>query len=259
MSLPITNHSPEGILAVNTNFYEFIPEAEIDADEPRTLLCDELEVGRRYYIVLTTAGGLYRYDINDIVEVTGFHGSCPTIVFVRKGRDMTSITGEKLHVNHCLAAMRLVEERCGIAFQQFRFAADSAGTRYQVFVEPAHNDQTYCASIGTAIDDALCEQNIEYAQKRRSHRLELPTLHVMRAGWSEYEIRTAVSDGRMDTEFKWQHLLPEPRQSDEHWVTTTIRGDAPIRVSDPGLLERRQRCGWAGAEMNAGGGCRVAP
>ena len=89
MSLPLSDHTSSGVLAINTNFYEFIPESEIGSLGD-TLLCNELETGKRYHIILTTASGLYRYDINDIVEVHGFYKCCPMISFVRKGRDSTS-------------------------------------------------------------------------------------------------------------------------------------------------------------------------
>ena len=46
-----------------------IPVDEIDDPDPTCLLAHEVEEGQQYYIICTTLGGLYRYDINDIVEV----------------------------------------------------------------------------------------------------------------------------------------------------------------------------------------------
>lgn len=41
----------------------------------------ELEAGRRYDVVITEANGLYRYDLNDVVEVVGFRqiGRLPVV------------------------------------------------------------------------------------------------------------------------------------------------------------------------------------
>ena len=97
---PKQDGTAAGVLAVHASFFEFIAEEEIDAPCPAARLAHELEEGRRYYVLLTGANGLYRYDLNDIVEVRGFHHRTPKVAFVRKGRDMVSITGEKLHLNH---------------------------------------------------------------------------------------------------------------------------------------------------------------
>jgi len=93
MTIPLESGSAAGPLAVHANFYEFIPEDSIDDLDPPILLAHELEQGQRYYVILTGGNGLYRYDINDIVEVRGFHNRTPKVAFVRKGRDMVNIVG----------------------------------------------------------------------------------------------------------------------------------------------------------------------
>lgn len=209
MSLPICDHTSSGILAINTNFYEFIPENEID-NAGCTLLCDELEIGKRYYAVLTNASGLYRYDINDVIEVTGWYGNCPSVSFIRKGRDMTNITGEKIHVNHCILTMRKVADDFKLKIEQYRFVADDRSNTYHILVEPAESrpPPSICASLASVIDRALAQYNIEYDQKRRSGRLSAPQVHLMRFGWSAAEQRRAVINGSRDVEYKWRHLLP---------------------------------------------------
>ena len=49
-----------------------------------------------------------------------------------------------------------------------------------------------------------------------------PILHVMRLGWSENEVRCSVKEGRRDAEFKWQHLVEEPKRYDTEWIRSTI-------------------------------------
>ena len=41
------------------------------------MLIDEVEVGKRYELVLTTISGFYRYRMGDVVEVVGFHEELP--------------------------------------------------------------------------------------------------------------------------------------------------------------------------------------
>ncbi len=124
MTLPISDSGSAGILALDENFYEFIPESEIASPSPTLLTCAELDEGSSYYLILTTPGGLYRYDINDVVRVAGFFNRAPLIEFVRKGRDVTNITGEKLHVNQVIQAMAQAQNVAGIAVKHFRACAD---------------------------------------------------------------------------------------------------------------------------------------
>ncbi|TKB73394.1 MAG: GH3 auxin-responsive promoter family protein [Nitrospira sp.] len=85
-SLPISDSGADGVLALDSNFYEFLPEEDRDKVNPHIVTCDELETGKTYYVLLTTPAGLYRYDINDVVSVTGYYRNTPVIEFLRKGR-----------------------------------------------------------------------------------------------------------------------------------------------------------------------------
>ena len=114
MTLPISDCGCAGILAIDANFYEFIPESEIDSASPHHSPARNSEEGEIIIVILTTPAGLYRYDINDVVRVTGFYKRTPLIEFVRKGRDVTNITGEKLHVNQVIQAMEQAQRATGI-------------------------------------------------------------------------------------------------------------------------------------------------
>ncbi|MCP4413736.1 MAG: GH3 auxin-responsive promoter family protein [Gammaproteobacteria bacterium] len=86
------------VLAIRSHFYEFIPY--MNPDNARPLLAYELEQGTRYSIVVTTAGGLYRYQLQDIVEVTGFVQQAPILTFCGKVDHVVDITGEKINAQH---------------------------------------------------------------------------------------------------------------------------------------------------------------
>ena len=80
-----------GVLTVATNFYEFVEVEDLMAnpEDPGSwtyLTTEQLEEGKEYYIYVTTTGGLYRYDINDIIKVEGFYNKTPQIIFLRKGK-----------------------------------------------------------------------------------------------------------------------------------------------------------------------------
>ena len=167
--------------------------------------------------MLTTPGGLYRYDINDVVQVTGFHHRTPLVEFVRKGRDVTNITGEKLHVNQVIQAMARAQSAAGVALQHFRACADVENSLYAFSVEFAGimPDQQKLSVFLQALDAVLRELNVEYAQKRESRRLGAPILHVMKAGWFERKASSTLVNGGRDVQFKPQLLSSTPEDSSE--------------------------------------------
>ena len=77
MTIPIDDGTPAGILDIRHHYFEFIPEDQADRDEPETVEAADLIEGQRYFILPTTAGGLYRYQIHDLVRCVGFHGKAP--------------------------------------------------------------------------------------------------------------------------------------------------------------------------------------
>jgi hypothetical protein len=221
MSLPLRDGTAAGALAIATNFYEFIPEEERQAARPRTLLAHELEHGRHYRVLLTTAGGLYRYDINDVVEVTGSYRGTPLIAFLRKAGDMTNLTGEKLHVNQCLLAVKRAQAELGCTIVQYRFVPDAEGLRYRIHVELEDGADASAAALAGAIDAALGAANLEYRSKRESRRLAVPAVQLMRRGWAEDAVRRHAAARGRDIQFKWRSLVPEPVVEDDDWIAPT--------------------------------------
>lgn len=95
VTIPFDGHN---VLAYRSHFYEFR-----DADGVH--LAHELEIGKRYDVILTTGGGLRRYDTEDIVEVTGYLQQAPVLRFIGRANHVSDHFGEKLHevfVRECL-------------------------------------------------------------------------------------------------------------------------------------------------------------
>ena len=108
MTIPLADGTPSGVLDITTHYFEFIPEEEVDSPQPTVLAAHELRGGQTYFILPTTAYGLYRYHIHDVVRVTGFHNKTPLIEFLSKGSLFANITGEKLSEYHVTQAMTAV-------------------------------------------------------------------------------------------------------------------------------------------------------
>lgn len=220
-SVPLSDQGSQGALTVATNFFEFVQAEELAArpDEPaawnfRTI--GEVEDGQEYYIFVTTPGGLYRYDINDIIQVQGYHNRTPQVVFVRKGRGMTNLTGEKLSVNQVIEAFARVSRSTGLGVGHFKAEADGEHDRYLFRIEPLQGVTPEKARefLGE-LDRALKEINVEYKAKRNSLRLKNPVLHVMREGWHERERRRRTAAGQRLFQAKTEVLSPMKLKTQE--------------------------------------------
>jgi hypothetical protein len=221
-TVPSADRTAGGILALNSNYYEFIPEEQTASARPDVIASHELEDGKRYSVVLTTGGGLYRYRINDLVEVTGHHHRAPLLAFVRKEGEMANITGEKIHVNHLLLAVEQASRKFNLSVEQFRATPDYLSSRYEIFLEPGNEvSRTRLQEVLLELDGLLSRVNIEYAQKRTSGRLRAPCLHIMSRGWAERTHRKLVGGGKRDTQYKWQTLC-ERSQADQEAIIFTI-------------------------------------
>ncbi len=58
---------------------------------------------------MTTAGGLYRYNISDLVRCVGYHGRAPLLEFLNKGAHYSSLTGEKISEHQVVAAVEAAQ------------------------------------------------------------------------------------------------------------------------------------------------------
>jgi hypothetical protein len=234
ITLPVSDVGSAGILAIDANFYEFIPEGEISSANPTTLTCAELDKGETYYLILTTPGGLYRYDINDVIRVTGFYNQTPLIEFVRKGRDVTSITGEKLHADQVIQAMEHAQSAAGLVLQHYRAFADLEKSRYVFLVEfdGATLPKKALSCLLNELDSRLHQLNVEYAQKRESLRLGAPVLWVMKPGWFERKASSTLQRATGDVQFKAQLLSAAPEDSSEALLIVE-KTDAPATSVEP--------------------------
>ena len=187
-------------------FFEFVErEAWEEGNRDDVLGLADLEIGQDYYVLVTTADGLYRYDMNDIMRVDGRIGPTPTLEFVQKGKGVTSITGEKLYESQVLDAVRSSLAERGLHAVFFIVLADAETPGYTLYVEPA--DRTASdPQLSGGVDAGLRAANIEYDGKRGSGRLEALRVRSLKPGTGEAFRAQRVAAGQRDAQFKYLHL-----------------------------------------------------
>jgi len=213
-SIPLSDEGSMGVLTIATNFFEFVEVEALESnrDTPEAWpfrTAAELEPGKEYYIFVTTTSGLYRYDINDVIKVVDYYHRTPQIIFLRKGRGMTNITGEKVSVNQVISAIQSASKATGTVPEHFKAEADVDNSRYILRVEFASRvSDTVLQEFLRHFDSTLKEINIEYQAKRDSARLGPPVLHLMREGWYERGRRQLAESGKRVFQAKTEILSP---------------------------------------------------
>lgn len=95
VSIPL-NSLEYPVLAVNSHFFEFFELNDDYSKKTNIKLAHELKKGKLYIPIITTSGGLYRYDLGDILECRGFYNNAPCFEFMGKYDNVVDVTGEKL-------------------------------------------------------------------------------------------------------------------------------------------------------------------
>jgi hypothetical protein len=204
MTIPLADGASAGVLDYTSHYYEFIPEDEYGSPAPAVLEAHELTPGRCYYIVLTTSGGLYRYDIQDLVRCAGFEGTAPLLEFLNKGSAFSSVAGEKLSEFQVVEAVRAALGELQLSLDLFTVApqwGDPPG--YVLLVEPLESAGIREEELARSIDAHLGRLNFEYAQRLESGRLRPLAVRTIAAGtWAAFRAARLAQRGGSLEQYK---------------------------------------------------------
>jgi GH3 auxin-responsive promoter len=179
VSFPLQAHEGSA-LAICSHFLEFLPVNEAgncDAEHPR--FAHELENGQKYSVVLTTGGGLYRFQLQDLIEVAGRVNDCPLIRFLGRQNYVSDWFGEKLNEAHIFGIFRDVFGELD-QFPTFAMLAcdtDPPAPGYVLYIESSATEITLHRAAAN-IEERLCE-NFHYNYARQLG--QLASLRVFRA------------------------------------------------------------------------------
>ncbi|HEY2159062.1 MAG TPA: GH3 auxin-responsive promoter family protein, partial [Isosphaeraceae bacterium] len=211
-TIPLEDGTPAGVLDVQHNYFEFIPEEQGDSEQPETVEATDLVEGRRYFIVPTTSGGLYRYHIHDLVECAGFEGRAPRLVFLNKGAHFSSLTGEKLSEHQVVAAVAAAQEAVGLKLGSFLLLPSWGDPpRYNLLLETSDlNGEASASRLAAEVEAQLSKQNAEYENRRATLRLDPIRIRRLPPGsWADFQRRRLARSGGTVEQYKQPCLLAD--------------------------------------------------
>ena len=202
------------------HFYEFVEESELDKPDPRFYRLHELEQGKRYCIFVTTLSGLFRYNMNDLVEVGGWYHKTPKIHMVQKVNGIVSITGEKLYEKQFIEAVHMAEKETGWKVNFFIGFANPEDSLYDFYYEFENRTvrKAKARKFTEIVDARLKEMNIEYESKRASNRLKMPETFVLKKNAYDLFKKRSLQEGARDGQFKLVMLLQDKRR--QRWINS---------------------------------------
>lgn len=211
-NIPLKPEETSGVLSTATAFYEFIPE---EGGAP--LMAHEVEAGKNYELVVTTWGGLYRYNMKDVVRVTGFAGNTPLIEFQYKSIEVLNMADEKLPASLVCDIIRQYFTDKGCPIRQIQIYQDIREHCYQCYLEPMTGPIVTDAATAQAVDDLLVSHLFGYDLFRnKAHVLNVLHLHEMKQGWQQSLYQQAVrKPGMTNTQVKLSLIAKEPQEA---WI-----------------------------------------
>ncbi len=211
MTIPLEDGTPAGVLDVASHFYEFIPEEEADAARPTTLLAHELSEGARYFLLITTSSGLYRYNISDVVRCVGHWGEAPVLEFLHKGAHCCNLAGEKLTEFQVADSVRRTLDDLDMALGEYTLAPcwDSP-PYYALLLEEGGVTESQAQSLARGVERHLNALNIEYRSKRATLRLGPVRLRRIPPGtWAEFDEHRRHKGGGSSEQYKHPCLVTD--------------------------------------------------
>jgi hypothetical protein len=201
VSFPLTG-CDSAALAVRSHFLEFLPAdsaGQVDGDHPR--LAHELDRSQQYSVVLSTGGGLYRYALHDLIEVSGHYYGCPMIRFLGREGYVSDWFGEKLNEARVSRLMSNAFKELAISpsFAMLACDTEQSSPGYVLYIDAIESDEVL-KEAAAKIEVGL-QENFHYHYARQLGQLS--SLRVFRAdGAAEAYMGANIRNGQRAGDIK---------------------------------------------------------
>ena len=155
----------EGLL-LNTNsgiFFEFVPAAEIFAENPTRLTLKDVKIGENYAMIINSNAGLWGYNLGDTIK---FVSTDPYRIMVSgRIKHFISAFGEHVIGEEVEYALLKAAEEEGVAVTEFTVAPmiqQGEGKSYHEWFIEFENEPRDISLFMEKVDDNLRKKNVYY-------------------------------------------------------------------------------------------------
>lgn len=203
-------------------YYEFMPIEEYGKEHPVTFSLDKVERGKKYAIIITTNGGLWRYIPGDTVEFTTLFPF--RLKVVGRLKHYINAFGEELIVENADNALYITCKELNAEVSEYTaapvyFTDDENGAHEWVIEfdkEPADLQQ-----FTEVLDRELKNNNSDYEAKRHKDiALRLPIMHTVPKGTFNQWLK---NNGKLGGQHKIPRLANERKYLEE--ILATAKND----------------------------------
>ena len=165
-------------------FYEFMPVNEYGKKDPQTIGLDDVELGKNYALIISTNGGLWRYQLGDTIQFVSLQ---PFRIKVSgRLKHYINAFGEELIVDNSDRAIAIASEKTGSIVNDYTAApvyfSDSSNGAHEWLID----FDTTPADLNLftdELDNALKNINSDYEAKRyKDIALRKPLIHILNKG-----------------------------------------------------------------------------
>ena len=217
------------LLALESGFFEFIPQDQWDEEQPKTILPWEVTPGHQYRIVVTNFNGFYRYDVGDVVEVERMENQTPIFVFRHRYKGFITSVGEKTTEHHVTQVMRQLQQTHRVALENFCITlTNEIPPCYVVNIELRNGEDL--ANPKAFIEDYdrfLAEVHNIYGLKRKD-QVKPPMLRVLKPGSFEELQTRLICKGASELQIKLPKISNDRQLFPESAVIEEYQGEASL-------------------------------
>ena len=162
-------------------YYEFMPMDQLESENPATLSLNEVELNTNYALVISTNGGLWRYNIGDTLKFTCLNPY--RIKITGRTVNFINAVGEEIIIDNAEKALATACRKCNAIISDYTAApvffkkGENAAHEWLIeFEQEPGSIDYFCETF----DNALKSLNSDYEAKRYHNMvLRQPIIRVL--------------------------------------------------------------------------------
>ncbi len=193
----LLDNTDNGIqLLPHINYFEFIPESEIEKHDPTVIPLSEVKKGHRYEMVLTNLMGYTRYRIGDVMT---FKDTDPYSVhrIGRKGKSV-NLTGEKLSDAHVTEGMAYATKVTGAEIIDYNVYGTIGEGQANYVIAAMFNNNIDSIEFARAFDECVGRTNGEFKYVQEFGSLGPTIVKKMENSYTESIIERTHIQAKLD-------------------------------------------------------------